>query len=68
MADTVWTAILHRLEELKFTHLWLNNKRPSLESYFERLKSRPSFVIAIQKDRMPLVMLFKGLCRIYLGI
>lgn len=68
LADTVWTAVLYRLDELKFAHLWLNNTRPFLESYFDRLKSRPSFIIAIQKDRMPLSMLLKGLCRIFIGI
>ena len=68
LADIVWTAVLYRLDKLKFSHLWLNDTRPALESYIHRLKSRPSFVTAVEKDRIPLSMLLKGLCRIFLGI
>lgn len=68
LADIVWTAVLYRLDKLKFSHLWLNDTRPALESYIHRLKSRPSFVTVVEKDRMPLSLLLKGLCRIFLGI
>lgn len=68
LADTVWTAVLNRLEELKFGHLWEDNKRPFLGSYFNRLKARPSFNTAIVDDKMPLPMLLAGLPRVFLGI
>lgn len=61
LADTVWTAVLNRLDELKFGHFWKNNARSALDSYFNRLKARPSFKTAIQDDKMPLSMLLSGL-------
>lgn len=30
LADAVWTAVLNRLDELKFGYLWANNARPAL--------------------------------------
>ncbi len=68
LADVVWTAVLNRLEELKFDYLWKDDTRPSLSTYFHRLKARPSFKAAIQDDKMPLSMLLAGLNRILLGI
>ena len=68
LADAVWTAVLNRLDELNFNYLWLDNTRPALESYLNRLKSRPSFRIAIEEDEIPLSMLIAGLRRIFLGI
>ena len=67
LADVVWTAVLNRLEELKFDCLWKDNSRPSLWKYFNRLKARPSFKVAIQDDEMPLVMILSGLRRLFLG-
>lgn len=68
LADVVWTAVLNRLEELKFGDLWANNTRPALAAYFQRLKARPNFKAAIQSDEMPLSMLLAGLRRTFLGI
>jgi len=68
LADAVWTSVLHRLDELKFSHLWLDNKRPAIASYLNRLKVRPSFKSAIQNDEMPLPMLIAGLGRTLLGV
>ncbi len=68
LADAMWTAILNRLDELKFGYLWAENTRPALKLYLRRLKARPSFKTAIQSDEMPLAMLFAGLCRILLCI
>jgi glutathione S-transferase len=68
LADTVWTAVLNRLDELKFGYFWQHDARPALDSYFNRLKARPSFRTAIRDDKMPLPMLWSGLGRILLGI
>ncbi|KAM3106797.1 glutathione S-transferase family protein [Phormidesmis sp. 146-33] len=68
LADTVWTAVLHRLDKLKFSYLWADHTRPALDSYLNRLKSRPSFNTAIQSDKMPLPMLVAGLRRVFLGV
>ena len=68
LADAVWTAVINRLDELKFNHLWRNNTRLGLESYFNRLKSRPSFTMAIENDKMPLSMLMTGLYRVFRGV
>ena len=68
LADVVWTPILYQLEKRKFHHLCLNDTRPILKSYFHCLKSRPSFVTAVEKDRMPLSLLLKGLCKIFSNI
>lgn len=68
LADTVWTAVLNRLDELQFSHLWVDNKRPAIASYLNRLKVRPSFNTAIQQDEMPLLMLIAGLGRTLLGV
>ena len=67
LADAVWTAVLNRLDELKFD-LWADNTRPALKTYLSRLKARPSFRRAIQGDKMPLPMLLTGLRRIFLSI
>ena len=67
LADTVWTAVLHRMEQLHFDYLWKDSMRPALEVYFNRLKSRPSFAI-IQTDKTPLPMLVAGLWRIAIGV
>lgn len=67
LADVTWTPILHQLDERKFSHLCLDDTRPALKSYFNRLKSRPSFVIAVE-NRMSSSMLLRGLCRIFIGI
>lgn len=68
LADVVWTAVLNRLDKLKFGRLWEHNTRPALESYFNRLKSRQSFALAIQNDKMPWLMVVKGLRRISIDI
>lgn len=68
LADTVWTAVLNRLDELKFGYLWVEQTRPALDSYLNQLRSRPSFNIAIRSDTMPLAMLVAGLRRVFLGI
>lgn len=68
LADVVWTAVLNRLEELKFGDLWADSTRPALAAYFQRLKARPNFKAAIQSDEMPLPMLLAGLCRTFLGV
>ncbi|KAB8315948.1 glutathione S-transferase family protein [Tolypothrix campylonemoides VB511288] len=68
LADTVWTAVLNRLDELGFGRLWENSTRPALGSYLNQLKARPSFKTAIQDDKMPLPMLLLGLRKTFLGI
>ncbi|MBI4784034.1 MAG: glutathione S-transferase family protein [Oscillatoriophycideae cyanobacterium NC_groundwater_1537_Pr4_S-0.65um_50_18] len=68
LADIVWTAVLNRLEELKFDNLWIDSTRPALAGYFQRLKARPSFKAAIQSDNMPLPMLLAGLRKTFLGL
>ncbi|NJL41658.1 MAG: hypothetical protein HC899_36965 [Leptolyngbyaceae cyanobacterium SM1_4_3] len=68
LADTVWTAVLNWFDELKFGSLWADNKHPALRAYFNRLKSRPSFITAIKSDEMPLPMILAGLRRIFLSI
>lgn len=68
LADSVWTAVLNRLEELKFDVLWSNGQREAIASYIERLKARPSFKIAIQNDVTPVrQIILPGLRRIFLG-
>jgi glutathione S-transferase len=68
LADAVWTAVLNRLGELKFSYLWANNTRPALKAYLRHIKARPSFRIVIQSDKMPLPMLLTGLRRIFLSV
>lgn len=68
LADTVWTTVLNRLDELKFNYLWVDQARPALNSYLNHLRFRPSFKAAIQRDKMPLPMLLAGLRRVFLGI
>ena len=68
LADSVWTAVLSGLNELKFSHLWVGNTRPAIAAYFNRLQSRPSFDVAILGDEIPLPMLLAGLRRIFFGI
>lgn len=68
LADTVWTAVLNRLDELKFSNLWADRTRPALSLYLNQLKSRSSFNIVIQSDTMPLPMLLTGLQRVFLGV
>ncbi|NJM18208.1 MAG: glutathione S-transferase family protein [Richelia sp. SM1_7_0] len=68
LADAMWTAVLNRLDALKFGYLWADNTRPALKEYLSRLKARPNFRIAIHIDTMPLPMLLGGLRRIFLGI
>lgn len=67
LADIVWTTVLTCLEELKFADLSQGTKRPAIATYFQRLKNRPSFQVAIQSDRMPEVFIVAGLRRIFLG-
>lgn len=68
LADVMWTAVLNRLEKLKFGYLWADNTCPALSAYLDRLKARPTFKAAIQGDEMPLPMLLAGLRRTFLGI
>jgi glutathione S-transferase len=68
LADVVWTAVLNRLEELKFGNLWADSTRPALAAYFQRLKARANFKAAIQSDEMPLPMLLAGLRKTFLGV
>lgn len=68
LADAMWTAVLNRLDELKFSYLWAASTRPALRAYFNRLKTRPSFKAAIQSDEIPLSIILAGLSRIFLGI
>lgn len=68
LADVMWTAVLSRLENLKFGYLWADNTRPALGAYLSRLKARPSFKAVIQSDEMPLPLLLAGLRRTFLGI
>lgn len=67
LADVVWTAVLNRLAELKFDNLWINAKRPAIAAYLQRLRTRPSFKLAIQSDTMPLAVMLAGLRRLFLG-
>lgn len=67
LADVVWTAVLNRLNELNFGYLWEDNSQSEITKYFQRLKDRPSFQVAIQQDKMPLFMIAAGLRRIFLG-
>lgn len=68
LADTVWTAVLNRMDELNFDYLWKDSMRPALEAYVNRLKSRPSFTVAVRADKTPLPMLIAGLWRIAIGV
>ncbi|KYC35304.1 hypothetical protein WA1_09140 [Scytonema hofmannii PCC 7110] len=70
LADLVWTAVLHYLEQVKLDTLWRNGRRPALAAYIARLKARPSFKEAIQDYLAPKVMepiVIAGLRRIFLG-
>jgi len=68
LADAMWTAVLNRLDELKFGYLWADDTCPALRQYFSRLKARSSFKVAIQRDEISLPMLLSGLHRIFLDI
>jgi glutathione S-transferase len=49
LADAAWTPILLRLSELGLSRrLWGDGKRPNLEAYYERLRSRSSYDKAIR--------------------
>lgn len=65
LADVVWTATLHHLEQLKFAYLWEGEKRPAIADYWQRLKNRPNFKTVIQDEVMPLPMILAGLRRIF---
>ncbi len=67
LADVVWTATLHHLEQLDFNHLWSQEKRPAIENYWQRLKTRPNFKTAMQDEVIPLPMVLAGLGRVFLG-
>ena len=67
LADVVWTATLHHLEELDFANLWSQEKRPAIADYWQRLKTRPSFKTVIQNEVIPLPIILAGLRRIFLG-
>ena len=66
LADAVWAAVLNRLDELKFGYLWTNGDRSVIGAYFERLKARSSFKVAIVEDEMPASMLIAGLWKVFL--
>ena len=67
LADVVWTATLHHLEELDFANLWSQKKRPAIADYWQRLKTRPNFKTVMQDEMIPLPMILAGLRRIFLG-
>ncbi len=67
LADVVWTATLHHLEQLKFADLWEKENRPAIADYFQSLKTRPNFKTAIENDVIPLPIILAGLRRIFLG-
>jgi glutathione S-transferase len=70
LADLVWTAVLHYLEQVKLDTLWSNGRRSAIASYFEHLKARPSYKMAIKDFLTPKVMqpvVIAGLRRIFLG-
>lgn len=67
LADVVWAATLHHLEQLEFACLWSQEKRPAIDKYWQRLKTRPNFKTVIQEEIMPLPMILAGLRRIFLG-
>ncbi len=50
LADVVWTATLHHLEELDFANLWSKEKLPAIADYWQRLKTRPSFKTVISNN------------------
>ncbi len=66
-ADTVWTPVLNSWEELNFIDLSKRAQRTAIATYFERLKNRPSFKVAIQSDEIPTRFIISGLGRILLG-
>ncbi|MBD2731596.1 glutathione S-transferase family protein [Nostoc sp. FACHB-892] len=70
LADVVWTAVLNYLVQLQIDDLAIDKNRKALSLYIERLKSRPSFKIAIKdyleaKVMQPIIL--AGLKRIFLG-
>ena len=67
LADVVWAATLHHLEELDFAYLWSKEKRPAIDNYWQRLKTRPNFKTVMQNEVIPLPIIVAGLRRIFLG-
>ncbi len=67
LADVVWTATLHHLEELDVANLWSQEERPAIAHYWQRLKTRPNFKTAMQDEVIPLPMVLAGLRRVFLG-
>jgi glutathione S-transferase len=70
LADIVWTATFHYLEQLKIDDFLNNQRRQGLISYNTRLQARPSFKVAIKDYLEPKVMqpiILAGLRRIFLG-
>lgn len=67
LADIAWTSVLNSLEALKFIDRTEVTKRPYIGTYFERLKNRPSFKVAIQNDKISTALIVDGLRRIFLG-
>ena len=48
LADVSWMAILERIEEVDWTHLFLGEgKRPRVAAYLKRLQARPSYKAAM---------------------
>ncbi len=57
LADTIWTTIMLRLEELGLASLWDPDQRPQVSAYYQRLQARPSFAKAIKRfDSSPVML------------
>jgi glutathione S-transferase len=52
LADVSWVVILDRLAEVDWDeHFWGGGRRPAVAAYWQRLRERPSFELAIESQR-----------------
>lgn len=69
IADVSLTILLERLNQLGFEkRFWLNNKRPHVEKYYQRVKQRSSYKKTIPSTFKHLQMLMLHQKPLFIGI
>jgi glutathione S-transferase len=57
LADVSWVVILDRLAEADWDlFFWGAGRRPAVAAYWERLQQRPSYQVAILRERSPMLL------------
>ena len=61
LADLAWTPVLARFEMLGFAEKWRNGRREHVDRYFEQLKQRRSYAVAITEPAQEMPRYFRDL-------